>query len=140
MCLVWCSSDRVGAVLILTTIDHMKLFRSGGEQEAPHQQEPANDEEVEEEGEEGEDERAGDVPHRMTGLSYHLSGNGDALEAAAEENAEESSKNTEEDGETEPDILVTGDAGHESLSASEEDVIMNSSIALKMMILRVTVN
>ena len=49
-------------------------------------------------------------------------------------------ENAEEDGEAEPDILVTGDAGHESLSASEEDVVMNSSIALKMIILRVTVN
>ena len=76
----------------------------------------------------------------MTGFSNHFSCNSDTLEAATEEQREEASKTTEEDTEAEPDILVTGDTVHKSLSAGQEDVIMDSTIGEQLVVLSVTVH
>ena len=61
------------------------------------------------------------------------------MEAATEEEGEESSETSKDDAETEPDILIAGDALNDPLSAGEEDVVMNS-IELQFVVLCVGVH
>ena len=76
----------------------------------------------------------------MTGFSNHLCSNGDPLEAAAEQEGEEASETSKDDAETEPDILVAGDTLNDPLSAGEEDVIVNTSVEMKFVVLSVGVH
>ena len=108
----------------LTAIDDVELLHTRGEQEGAHSEEPAHQEEVEEEGEEREEEGAGDVPDGPTGLSYHVGGQGDPLEAAAEEESEETGEATKHHAEAQPEILVGGDGRNDPLCAGQEDVVL----------------
>ena len=107
----------------------MVLLHPGGEEEGAHNEEPADQEEVEEEGEEREDEGAGDVSDGLAGLAYHVRRHGDPLEAAAEEEREKAGQEAEGQGETEPEILTAGDGLGDSLQAGEEDVLLLASPA-----------
>ena len=104
----------------------MVLLHPGGEEEGAHNEEPADQEEVEEEGEEREDQGAGDVSDGPTGLPYHVRGHGDPLEAAAEEDGEEAGQGAEHHGQTEPEEGAGGDGLADSLQAGEEDVVLLS--------------
>ena len=126
---------RSGAVLLVTAVDDVVLLHTRGQQEGPHREEPAHQQEVEEEGEEREDEGARDVPDGPAGLPYHVCGHGDSLEAAAEEEGEEAGQAAEEDGQTEPEVGAAGHGLAEPLQTGEEDVLLLASPAVHLLVL-----
>ena len=120
----------------LTAVDDVVLLHPRGEEEGPHREEPGHQEEVEEEGEEREEEGAGDVPDGLTGLPYHVGGQGDSLEAAAEKDGEEAGQGAEEDGQTEPEVGAAGHGLGHSLQAGQEDVVLPAGAGGEPLVLR----
>ena len=124
----------------LTTIDDMELFNPGRKKKTSNNQKPNDENDVKKKWKQREDKWARNISDGVTGFSNHLCSNGDPLEAAAEQEWEEASETSKDDTETEPDILVAGDALNDPLSAGEEDVIMNTTIKMEFVVLCVGVH
>ena len=102
----------------------MVLLHPGREEEHSHREEPADQQQVEHEGEQREDERTGYLPDGPASLANHVRGYWDPLEAAAEEESEETGEATKHHAEAQPEILVGGDGRNDPLCAGQEDVVL----------------
>ena len=76
----------------------------------------------------------------MAGLAYHLRGDADPLEAAAEQQRQRAGQHTECHAEPQPEVLTAGDPGHHPLGAGQEDVIVCSAVGQYPAVLRVGVD
>ena len=89
----------------------MKLLSPRGQEEAADQDEPDDDDEVKEEGDEGEDEAADDVTDGVASLGDHLRGNEDSFAAAGEDDEKHDGETRAEDAQRQPKPFVCGECG-----------------------------